>query len=152
ASGVLLQLGAALSYLARYDVDPGRLPLVNSEFLGALFIAIAGVVSARVLFVHRERLQEQWRWLGTPPIYWALLWWFVGGIGEIDRFLPAASLWPALLGFSTLTALCCVAWARWDDWRDLQPPSLLLLPAMIVCAAESLRYGHFLAGGGIVAW
>ena len=49
ASGVLLQLGAALSYLVRHDVDPGRLPLVNSEFLGALFIAVAAVVSARVL-------------------------------------------------------------------------------------------------------
>ena len=150
ASGVLLQLGAALSYLVRYDVDPGRLPLVNSEFLGALFIAVAAVVSARVLFVHR--VKEEWRWLRTPPVYWALLWWFVGGVGEIDRFLPAAALWPALLGFSTLTALGCVALARWDDWREFQPPSLLLLPAMIVCAAGSLQDGHFLAGGGIVAW
>jgi uncharacterized membrane protein len=84
----------------------------------------------------------------TPPLLGAL--WVCGRYGEIDR-LPAAS-WPALLGFSTLTALGCVAVARWDDWRELQPPSLLLLPAMIVCAAGSLRYGHFLAGGGIVAW
>ena len=45
-----------------------------------------------------------------------------------------------------------MALARWDDWREFQPPSLLLLPAMIVCAAGSLQDGHFLAGGGIVAW
>ena len=150
ASGVLLQLGAAVSYLGRYDVEPVRLPLANSEFLGAALIAIAAIASARVLFTHR--VKDPWRWTLAAPIYWGLLWWFVAGIGEIDRFLPAHQWWPAVLGFSTLTALACAALARWDDWREFQPPSLLLLPAMFVCAAGSLRAGHFLADGGIIAW
>ncbi|HET9474203.1 MAG TPA: DUF2339 domain-containing protein, partial [Steroidobacteraceae bacterium] len=70
----------------------------------------------------------------------------------IERFLPAAAFWPALLGFSTVTALGCAALARWNDWREFRPPSLLLLPAMIVCGAGSLQDGHFLSGSGIVAW
>jgi uncharacterized membrane protein len=150
ASGILLQLGAAISFVVRYDVIPGQWPLANSGFLGALLIAAAALASAHVLRAHV--IDEDWRWAKTAPVYWALLWWFVAGVGEIDRSLPADAFWPALLGFSTVTALGCAALARWHDWREFQWPTLLLLPAMIVAGLVSLQDGHFLRGAGVVAW
>lgn len=150
ASGVLLQLGAAISYVVRYDVGPSHLPLANSGFLGALFIAVAGLATARV--VHGQPLADNWRWVRTPPVYWALLWWFVAGVGEIDRSLTPDAFWPALLGFSTLTALGCAALSRWNDWREFQLPTLLLLPAMVLCMPGALQEGHLLHGAGWLAW
>jgi uncharacterized membrane protein len=152
ASGLLLQLGAALSYVVRYDVAANALPLANSGFLGALFIALAALASGHVLRTHFPRTGRDWGWSGTPPIYWALLWWFVAGVGDIDRFVPEREVWPALLGFSTLTALGCAALARWEDWQEFRSPQLLLLPALIVCAGAMLGAGHFLAGSGVIAW
>lgn len=148
ASGVLLQIGAALSYLVRYDVDPSQLPLANSGFLGALFIAVAGLATARVV----RSQTDSGHWARTPPVYWALLWWFVAGVGEIDRSLPTEAFWPALLGFSTLTTLGCAALSRWDDWCEFEFPTLLLLPAMVLCAAAAMPQGHFLRGAGWFAW
>jgi uncharacterized membrane protein len=149
ASGLLLQLGAAVSYIVRYDVTPSAVPLANSAFVGALFIALAGLLVARVL---HERASSEWRWARTPPVYWALLWWFIAGIGEIDRQLSADAMLPAVLGLSTLTALGCAALTRWGDWTAFRAPTLLLLPAMIVCAFGAADHGHFLWGGGWVAW
>lgn len=150
ASGILLQLGAAVSYVSRYDVDPVQLPLANSGFLGALFIAIAGLASAHVLRSHS--LDAKWRGELRLPVYWALLWWFVAGVGEIDRSLPAAMFWHAVLGFSTLTALGCAALSRWQDWRDFLLPTVLLLPAMLVSGLAVYDQGHFLWGAGYLAW
>ena len=153
ASGLLLQIGAASSYVIHYDVASPDVPIINSACLGALFIALAGLTSARVL---RPFAAREWRWAPTPPIYWALLWWFVAGIGEINRSLPAAAYrdiyWPAVLGFSTLSALGCAALAQWDDWVEFRPPTLLLLPAMVVCALGALEHDHFLWGAGWLAW
>jgi uncharacterized membrane protein len=129
-------------------VGISQLPLANSGFLGALFIAVAGLATARV--VHGQ--SAGWRWARTPPVYWALLWWFVAGVGEIDRSLRPGAFWPALLGFSTLTALGCAALSRWDGWREFELPTLLLLPAMVLCAAAAMPAGHFLHGAGWFAW
>lgn len=150
ASGTLLQIGAALSYAIHYDVTPGTVPLANSACVGALFIALAGLASARVL--RTQESGEDWQWARTPPVWWALLWWFVAGMGEIGRSLPADAYWPAVLGFATLTALGCAALAHWDEWVEWRLPTLLLLPALIVCALGVVDHGHFLWGGGLVAW
>jgi uncharacterized membrane protein len=150
ASGLLLQLGAAMSYLVHYDVSPSGLPLVNSACIGALLIAVAGLATARVFF--SQTLENEWRWVRTPPVYWALLWWFIAGVGEIDRSLPVDAFWPAVLGFSTLTALGCAALTRWGEWTQWRVPTLLLLPAMLACALAVIDHGHFLWGGGFVAW
>jgi uncharacterized membrane protein len=149
ASGVLLQVAAALSYVVHYDVTPGGAPLVNSAFVGASFIALAGLASARVL---RGPVDEEWRIARAPPIYWALFWWFVAGIGELDRTVSADAFIPAALAFSAVTALGCAALTRWGDWIEFRTPTLLLLPAMVVCAFGSIDRGHFLWGGGLLAW
>jgi uncharacterized membrane protein len=151
-SGILLQIVAAISYGARYDVSVSELPLANSRFLGALFIALGGLVTARVLATSRERLGEDLRWMAAVPVYWALVWFLGGGIAEIDHFLPAEDRWPAVLGLATFTSLGCAALSRWGEWREMRPPTLLLLPAMVLAAAGLAPDGHVLAGSGVLAW
>lgn len=152
ASGVLLQIGAAISFVARYDVMVSEMPVANSRFLGAWFIAIGGLASARVLAGYRARLNEDRRWVAAVPVYWALCWWAVAGIGEIRHFAPVVHHWPALLALGTFTALGCAALSRWDDWREMRPPTLLLLPVMLVTAIGFLDNTHLLAGWGLVVW
>lgn len=152
-SGLLLQLGAAFSYAIGYDVVPQHLPLANSEFVGALLIAIAGLVTARIAHLQRERLPE---WLGLSsavPLYWALVWWTFAGANEITAFLPERHWLAALLAFATATALGCAALSRWNDWGVARTPTPLLLPVMFVAAVVSIGDdGHFLARGGWIAW
>ena len=151
-SGVLLQIVAAISYGARYDVSVSEVPLANSRFLGALFIALGGFATARVLAASRERLGEDSRWMTAVPVYWALVWFLGGGVAEIDHFLPAEDRWPAVLGLATFTSLGCALLSRWGQWREMQPPALLLLPAMIIAAAGVAPNGHVFVGSGVVAW
>jgi uncharacterized membrane protein len=150
-SGLLLQLGAAAAFMARYDVSAGPQPPVGSEFLGALFIALGGFAIARVLHLHRQRLVEDAKWLAPLPVYWALGWWFLAWLNEIRDFLPHEHQWPAFLLLTTVTVLGCAGLARWNDWRDLRPPTLLLLPAMFLAAIVN-DSGHLLVGSGALAW
>jgi uncharacterized membrane protein len=152
ASGVLLQIGAALSFALRHDVRDGGMVLANSRFLGALFIAIAAMVSARLLASSRERLGGDLRWIAAVPVYWALFWWSVAVIGELHDYLPDAHLWPALLTLGTVTALGCAALSRWDNWQELRPPTMLLLPVMVLAGFALVDSEHLLAGWGAAAW
>jgi uncharacterized membrane protein len=149
-SGTLLQIGAAFSYAIHHDVAASGVPIVNSACLGALFIALAGFASAYVLRQHEG--DDEWTWARTPPVWWTLLWWFVAGIGEVGRSLPVDAFWPAVLAFSTATALACAAFERWRAWVEWRLPALLLLPALIVCALGTIHRGHFLWGAGYLAW
>lgn len=151
AAGALLQVGASVSFLVRHDVSVDALPLLNSGFFGALFIAVGGLATARVMHAHGRREAQEFDLLTAVPVYWALLWWFVAGFGEIGKFVTRQEIWPAMLAFTTVTALGCAALSRWTDWRAFRPPVLLLLPVMVLSALVSV-FNHPLAGGGLLAW
>jgi uncharacterized membrane protein len=151
-SGVLLQIVAAISYFARYDVSVSDVPLANSRYLGGLLIALGGLATARVLANSRERLGEEFRWVTAVPVYWALTWFLGAGIAEIDHFLSETDRWPAVLGLATFISLGCALLSRWSQWREMQPPALLLLPAMIMAAMATAPNGHVLEGAGAIAW
>ncbi len=151
-SGLLLQVGAAVAFVARHDVSSEAQPLVGSVFVGALLISLGGFVVARVLHQHRERLNEEARRLMPVPVYWSLAWWFFAWLHEIHDFVAAEHQWPAFLLLCTATALGCAALSRWNEWRELRSPTLLPLPAMVITAIFMIADGHLLASSGALAW
>jgi hypothetical protein len=98
-----------------------------------------------------------------PPLLlaWGMLWWLGGGIREIDRFLPAAFVPAASVGFLAATGVLLELAYRRDGWAGWRVPALLLLPALLAIAVagvlDSWRLqfawrAQLLAYGGWIAW
>jgi uncharacterized membrane protein len=121
--------------------------------VNALLIAAGGLVTARVARKYRDQLSDDYGWLCSVPLYWALCWWCFAGYHEIFEYVPEPRLLAAALAFAVLTVLGCAALSRWGDWRDVRSLTVLLLPAMVAAAAWGLtRDGHLLVNDGWLVW
>jgi uncharacterized membrane protein len=146
--GYGLQVAAAVAlvdaYWAYYDTSM----VLNGLFLGALLLALAGIVSARLLSAANPAAL-----LAALLFVWGWGWaWFAAGY-DIDHFVPArqqANWWLAVFAVSGL--LGAEAFRHWR-WRESAWPALAafaLAPPMI---AATLFANHGpLEGAGAAAW
>lgn len=154
-SGLLLQLGAGLSFLLVIGSASGKLPLFNGACLGALLIAMAGLFSSYTLQRHREGLRQGEADLHVAALVWGLMWWFFAGLREIDRFVAWEHQVNASLLFITLSAAALLWLWRRLAWQVLRYPLLGLLPAAALLALnilESPGSTHFFARWGALPW
>ena len=99
AFGLLLQLGAGLSFLGSASAAYGDLPVFNSFYVGCVLVALAGLFSNWYLDRHREALKPQERWAVPVAFVWGLAWWTFGGLLEIED--------AHAMGAATRLRACC---------------------------------------------
>ncbi len=155
AFGLLVQLAAGISFLVSAPLPAAAVPVLNSLYLSALMISLAGLFSACQLARLSEAPGARERRLGSLMLVWGLVWWYGAGVNEIREYVPAAGHYDALLGLVTASSLALALLGRWLDWAQLARAALLLLPAMVVIALvqyiEPLA-PHPLAHWGWLAW
>jgi uncharacterized membrane protein len=155
AFGLLLQLGAGISFLSSASAAYGELPVFNSFYVGCVLVALAGLFSNWYLDRHREALKPGERWAVPVAFVWGLAWWTFGGLLEIEdhtRWELQPDL--ALLFFTGSAAVFSLLWQR-IAWRLARYPALALLPLMAASAlAAAVIYdrAHPFAGLGWLAW
>ncbi len=155
AFGLLVQAGAGVSFLASTGLAAADTPVLNSLYLGALMVSLAGLFSAWQLDRHREALSESERGLSASLLAWGLVWWYGAGIHEIWRHGSWGSHDNALLGLVTASSVVLSLLGRRLGWTDLARPPLLLLPAMVITALVQLLFQsvpHPMAHWGWAAW
>jgi hypothetical protein len=155
-SGLALQAAGGISVLVATAEGRVGLPFLDMWFIGVLLVATAGFVSARMLGRPGGTHHPMERGLDGVVFLWGLLWWFGGGIVEIWSHLASANRFPALLAFSTLSAVAALYFRRRLDWSAIEWVALLLLPAMVLTwlatAAPGTPAGHPLAGFALPVW
>ncbi len=143
AFGLLLQIGAALSFVLHADVQTTTPMLFNSAYLGCIMIAVAGVVSAYLYARHRPVLFSYESSLEFLLLGWGLLWWFGAGANEIILHLDRTNEIAGLIGFAALSALFLSWLARCLDWTAAGIPSVGLLPAVgLVAGIDFAEHGN----------
>jgi len=151
--GLFLQVAAGFAFLAAVDRGYGDVPVLNSFYLGCVFIGVAGFFSNWVLERHREILQKWEPALAVVIFAWGLLWWIGGGVHEIRVQVGGSYQTRAALLFA---AGSCVAFSLlWKtlSWRLARYPALALLPAMLLIAAnDAADVRHPFAHLGLLAW
>ncbi|HET9047269.1 MAG TPA: DUF2339 domain-containing protein, partial [Casimicrobiaceae bacterium] len=166
AFGVLLQLAAGVAFglggtvLVRHLPDTAW-PLLNREFVGALLVALGGLMTALVYHRGATTVTPVERTL-TPLIFgWGVLWWLFAGGNEIDRFVSPPRQPAALVAFLAASALAFAAAARRLAWSMARVPALLLGVVLLVgvllagAATEVGTVGvdrHLFGNGGWIAW
>jgi uncharacterized membrane protein len=152
ASGALLQMAAAIAY-GWQDALPASMPVVNTTCMGALIIAAAGLLSARVAAQPHAMRERIGSWPSHLLLVWGLGWWLFAGGNEIREFVPAGWQAGALLWLCAVTAFVCGVLARPLSWPALRVPAFAILPLMIAMAPAWCAWGsHPFSEGGWVAW
>lgn len=150
-SGYLLQFVSGLAFMLGLKDPVGRMPVLNSLYIGMMLLAVAGLCSGYLVWKNRFRMdaaEQQVEWLS---IAWGLLWWGAAGVHELCAHLDSELLAGGLLVFVALSAVTIRAAAGLLDWPALRLPGLLLLPLMLVGALAWLPH-HPLANGGWFGW
>ncbi|MEP6702215.1 MAG: DUF2339 domain-containing protein [Betaproteobacteria bacterium] len=151
AFGGLLQLGAAVAFIteAQHGVSGGW-PVLNSNGLGIMMIALAGLFSALQLHRWPANLRAGEAQLSRIVFVWGALWWLALGYTEIDRLVPDRWLASVSLLFLAGSAIAFSIASRALAWPIARWPALLLLPFMWVIAV--IAPGHPSTGAGWIAW
>jgi uncharacterized membrane protein len=158
--GLLLQLGAGVAYgwhVATAPTGLAPMAILNSEFVGATLVALAGLHSAWLLWRHRVEVSDGEKIVAALLFIWGSAWWLFGGWQEIERWASPEARLAFLVGFLTLTAGAFAIAEKQLDWPAARIPALALLPALLLIALGATadrwtRVDHLLAHGGYLAW
>ncbi len=153
AAGVILQFLAGISFMKAVLLPAGNLPVLNSVYIGALLISLAGLFCGWYLHRHRTNLDERLSVVSEVLLAWGLLWWFGAGIREIEIHLAAADWIAAMLAFTAASSVVLTSLRGPLEWPQLKIPVLLQLPVMMLVAAVGFSgQTHPFVRWGAPAW
>ena len=152
--GILLQVGAAIAFLSVSKNVSGDTPVFNGFYLGCIAVSFAALFSSFYLERHQEKLRVWELIFPAPMMIWGLLWWFGAGWHEIDRFVAYSYQLNAHLLFISISCLCMGELFRLLQWNAIRNPQWLMLPVMILFAANVfLKHSwHPFANIGAIVW
>lgn len=151
--GYALQFAAGIAFLLDVGKGYGATPVLNSFYLGCLFVAAAAFFCAYFVDRNRERVSGVERATALVLLGWGALWWFGGAAHEIQRHAPAAHVPHGFLLFAAASSVGFSVLGGILDWRAVRWLRLLLYPAVVALLARDLWTGlHPFAGIGAAAW
>ncbi len=152
--GLLLQFAAGVAFIGDYRSSAGDIPVLNTFYMGSVFIALAGLFSNYTIERHAAKVGHMAMQVAIAVFVWGLAWWVFGGLNEINEHVPRAErLSASLLFLSGSCTVFSVLFGR--GWWIARFPALGLVPvtalALLIMYSGSLP-SHPLAGFGLLAW
>jgi len=138
-----LQLGAGLMFLARNADDIGLTPFLNPAFMGGVFVALGGLITAWQLYQLNRREPESL--IGPAHMLffvWGILWWLGAAYMQIDHYVDAKLASVILLLTVTSFVFMFLSVKRKWDWQPADITALLLVPALGLIGLLSLMIKH----------
>jgi uncharacterized membrane protein len=151
--GYLLQFAAGFAFLMDAGKGDGIMPILNSAYVGSVFVAAGAFFCAAYIERNRERLRPEELTLSYVLLGWGALWWFGGGTVEIIRHVTWAYRSQAVLMFFAGSAIGFSLLASWCRWPSARWLWLAVYPAMLMqLALEVARGVHPSSRLGAPAW
>ncbi|MGE5303478.1 MAG: DUF2339 domain-containing protein, partial [Alphaproteobacteria bacterium] len=153
AFGIFLQFAAGVAFGFDAFGSKGAVPVLNSFYLGCVFISFAALFCAWYIKRRRAQLTEQEGIVAIALFCWGSAWWLGAGLLEIHEHVAFVyRLHDSLL----LVVASCAAFSvlhRRIDWLEARYAALALLPFMVIAAAVEIdRTAHPFKYFGFVAW
>ena len=154
--GLLLQLGAAIIFLARNEDLHAHLPLLNSLYIGSVMIALAGWFSAYQYFKYKPTRSVYEIQISHALFYWGSLWWFGSHFHEIEQHLTYGhqelNAMVLVLALSTLFIISVAQYLRWPFPERNAVAYLPVFAWFILAAFISQGHKHPFAHFGFIVW
>lgn len=154
--GILLQIGAAVSYVTAYNyLSKESMPFVNEVTLGGIFIALGALFSSFQLSRHKGILKRWESFFHLILLGWGLIWWIGAMVIDIEYHSSYPQTDSYILLFFAFTALLLAVLNRRLAWLELKYPLYGYLPVLVFAAlaAYNTNSSHlYLEGIGLAAW
>ena len=151
--GIFLQFAAGVAFALHTGPSGAPVPLLNSIYLGCVFIGVAALFCAWYLERHRAQLHESESLAGIVLFCWGTLWWFGGGFNEIAEQVARAYRLHTALFFAVASCAAFSVLHFRIGWRAAKYVALGLLPLMVVFAVLDVdQVAHPLRNFGFVVW
>lgn len=154
--GLLLQLAAAYIFLDSVWYPLAASPFANAYFLGCLFLSLAALFSSYCLDKHSDELKKWERYFPLPLMVLGLVWWYIGGLREVDKQMENSEMENGFLLFCSMSSIIMGMTLKKLHWPRFCLSLYLQLPAMVFLLPLSLfeyhSSSHLLQGWGAVAW
>ena len=149
--GLLLIFAAgAFFYIDRNSA--GGLAVLNAHYVGTLLIAFAALFAGRSLHGARDKIKQPERDVAIVLLVWGLLWWYGGGVREIERYATGQSSLAVMGVFIALSCMLAELLGRRIDWPALRTSAVILPPALLLFLAAVSFLHHPFANTNYVAW
>jgi len=150
---ILLQVGAAVLFLASNFDDTGTRAWINPSFMGGAFIALGALISSRML--HLQSSETRLRLLHIPFYIWGMGWWLTSVLRQIEVYVGHQhQVMALLLLFGATTAmLVYLDRLRHWNWMPASINAALLLPVLLLMALGGIvDQGHVLFSPDLYFW
>lgn len=130
--GALLIFGGGIFFFKDWQAMAPGLPLMNSFYLGCVMVAVAALFSSRLFYLSTIKKQAYEEFIALALLVWGLLWWYGGGLTELngqvndDRVLHLGIL------FVALSCLVAEGIGAQFSWPQLRSSALGFLPAAFI--------------------
>ena len=143
AFGLLLQLAAGVAFASAIGRDVGDLLFLNSAYLGAAFLGLAGIFTAYLIGQNKASLSRFEPAIGGVMLVWGTLWWLSGGVRELSWYTPGEEIFAStnlgehfFLIYASVSAALLTFIARRVVWREGLLPAFALLPIGVLLLLE----------------
>jgi uncharacterized membrane protein len=151
--GELLQFAAGIAFLLDASAARATFPVLNSFYLGCVFVSVAGLFCAWYLRRHRARISQPERWVATLLFYWGALWWFAAGFNEISKHVLSAYHLHSVLIFAGASCATFSILRRRLEWYEASYPALAFPAIMYFVAVGDISQStHPFEHLGYIAW
>jgi hypothetical protein len=126
---------------------------MNDAIYGSLLIAVASLISARLLYRYAERLRAWETLFGAGMLLWGALWWSIGGLDSLKHGVEHSTLANAAALFFLTSFAAAELAGRWMNWSALR--NLAGFHPLVLAIALLAQFNdgqHLLAGLGGLAW
>jgi uncharacterized membrane protein len=133
-AGLLLQILAAGAYVISMannslsELRDAYTLVLNPAYLGAFILAISGFLMSYIFKAYRND-----KVMPVLLFIWACVWWFVGGLSDMEVASKTIGAWPYVVLYGAVTMLISTLLMRRFKWQEMR-----ILAALCVCAAPVL--------------
>jgi len=152
--GLALQFAAGIAFLFDVQKGYGPTPLLNSFYLGCVFVALGALFCSAYLERRRGESARSWEAsIAALLLVWGALWWAAGGLHEIHRHLdPDVRTHAALIYLASSAAVFSLL-SKSLDWGIARWPAYAIAPIAAVVLLREINEGpHPFANWGWLVW
>ncbi len=103
--GLVLQVGAGMIFLGRFNYIADLKPFINGQFISSMMMAVAGIISARLLVKDFEGRRVWEKGISPLILAWGVLWLFAGFVFQFFEYYDLKWVTSNLLILSAIVSL-----------------------------------------------
>ena len=139
AFGLLLSVGAGILFIESIETKlPDSMAIINSAYIGMVLVSMSAFFIAYLYERNKDTAYSFEFKLSILMIVWGLLWWFMAGFYEIDRYLGNHYEEKIAILFISLTTLAQIIASHKLKWTNMSLSSILYTPVLFISMLASL--------------